>query len=154
MKHNQIIISSSDYGDLRFLEASEEMHNIHPHNKLKTIDVVKYTKPTDDKIEENEFTFRLMTRQYNGPYDLDILNGELEPRMQQREMNLSGWSMQRFIIRTMYLLRFYPTGGCTTKVPFTSRYILNIHNTGNKCLLWCIMAHLHPAKVNSNKVSI
>ena len=30
MKHNQIIISSSDYEDPRFLEALKAMHNIHP----------------------------------------------------------------------------------------------------------------------------
>ena len=83
MKHNQIIISSSDYDDPRFLEALEAMHNIHPQIKFNTFDVVRYLKPTYDKIEENEFTLRLMTRQYDGPYDLDMLNGELEVRMQE-----------------------------------------------------------------------
>ena len=61
MKHNQIILSSSGYEDPRFLEALEAMHNIHPHIKFITFDEVRYTKPTDDKIEENEFTFRLVT---------------------------------------------------------------------------------------------
>ena len=45
----------------------------------------------------------------------------------------------------MYIHRFYPTGGCTTELQFTSRYILNIHNTDNKGLLWCLIAYLHPA---------
>ena len=128
------------------------MHNIHPHIKFNTFDVVKYTKPTDDKLEENEFTFRLMTRQYNGAHDLDLLNGELETRMQEREMNQPGWSMQRLIKRTMYIHRFYPSGGCDTELPFTSRYILNIHNTDNKCLLWCLNAYLHPASRDPNTV--
>ena len=58
MKHNQIIISSSDYEDPRFLELLEAMHNIHTHIKFNTFDVVKYTKSTDDKLEEEkEFTF-------------------------------------------------------------------------------------------------
>ena len=43
-----------------------------------------------------------MTTQYNGPHDLHMLNNELETRMQEREMNQSGWSMQRFAKRTMY----------------------------------------------------
>ena len=103
MKHNQIIIYSSDYGDPRFLGTLEAMHNIHPHIKINTLDVVRYTKPTDDKIEEIEFPFRLMTRQYNGLYDLDMLNGEQETRMKEQDMNQSGWSMQRFIKRTMYI---------------------------------------------------
>ena len=84
MKHNQIIVTSTDYEDPRFLEALEAFHNIHPHIKFNTFDVVRYTKPTDDKLEEIELTFRLMTRHYNGPYDLDLLSGELESRMQQQ----------------------------------------------------------------------
>ena len=87
MKHNQIIITSSNYEVPKFLNILESLHNIHPHIKFNTIDVVKYTKPTDDKLEENEFTFRLMTRQYNGAHDLDLLNGELESKMQEQEMN-------------------------------------------------------------------
>ena len=59
MKHNQIIVTSTDYEDPRFLEALEALHNIHPHIKFNTFDVVRYTKPTDDKLEENDFTFRL-----------------------------------------------------------------------------------------------
>ena len=153
MKHNQIIISSSDYEDSRILVVLEALHNIHSHVKFNTFDVVRYTKPTDDKSEENEFTLRLTARQYNGPYDLDILNGELETGMQEREMNQSRWSMQRFIKITMYIHRFYPSGGCYVELPFQSRYILNIHNTDNKCLLWCIIADLHPAKDHSNRVS-
>ena len=126
MKHKQIIVTITDYEDPRFLEALELLHNIHPHIKFNTFDVVRYTKPTDDKIEKIEFTFRLLTRQYNGPYDLYLLNGELESRMQEQEKNQSGWSMRRFIKGTMYIHRFYPTGGCTTELPFTSRYILHI----------------------------
>ena len=133
MKHNQIIITSSNYKDPKFLNILESLHNIHPHIKFNTFDVVKYTKPTDDKLEEYEF--RLMTRQFNGAHDLDFLNGELESRMQEQEMKQSGWSMQRFGKRTMYIHRFYPSGGCDTELPFTSRYMLIIHDTDNKCLL-------------------
>ena len=94
-----------------------------------------------------------MTRQYNGAHELDLLNGELETRTQEQEMNQSGWSMQRFVKRTMYIHRFYPSGGCDTELPFTSRYILNIHNTDSKCLLWCIVIYLHSAPHNPSRVS-
>ena len=153
MKYNQLIITSRSYEDPKFINALGTLHNIHPHIKLDTFDVVRYTKPTDDKLEENEFTFRLMTSQYNGPHDLDMLNSELETRMQEQEMNQSGWSMPRFIKRTMYIHRSYPSGGCNTELPFQSRYILNIHNTDNKCLLWCLTAYLHPASRDPNRVS-
>ena len=147
------MITSSNYEDIKFLNVLEEMYNIHPHIKFSTFDVVKYTKPTDDKLEENELTFRLMTRQYSGPHDLDVFDSELETRMQEQEMNQSGWSMQRFVKKTMYIHRFYPSGGCITELPFTSRYILNIHNTDKKCLLWCLIAYLHPASRDPNRVS-
>ena len=94
-----------------------------------------------------------MTRQYNGAHDLDLLNGELESRMKEQEMNQSGCSMQRFVKRTMCIHRFYPSGGCTTELQFTSRYILNIHNNDNKCLLWCLIAYLHPAPHNPSRYS-
>ena len=69
-----------------------------------------------------------MTRQYNGSHGLDMLNSELETRIQEQEMNQSGWSMQRFVKRRMYIHRFYPSAGCTTelhyknRVPFTMYY--------------------------------
>ena len=53
----------------------------------------------------------------------------------------------------MYIHRFYPSGGCDTELPFTSRYILNIHNRDNKSLLWCLIAYLHPAPHNRSRVS-
>ena len=147
------MITSSNYEDPKFLNVLEAMYNIHPHIKFNTFDVVKYTKPTHDKLEENEITFRLMTRQCNGPHDLDMLNSELDTRMQEQEMNQSGWSMQRFVKRTMYIHRFYPTGGCTTELPFNSNYIININNNDKKCLLWSLIAYLHPAPHNPNRVS-
>ena len=160
MRHNQIIITSRDYEDPKFLIALEALYKIHPYIKFNSFDVVKYTKPTDDlrssftnQIEENEFTFMLMTRQYNGPHDLDMLNSELESKMQEQELNKSGWSMQGFVKRTVYIHSFFPTAGCTTKVPFTSRYILNINNTDNKSLLCCFIAYLHPAPHNPNRVN-
>ena len=82
------------------------MYNIHPHIKFNTFDVVKYTKPTDNKLEENKVTFRLMTRQYNGPHDLYMFNSELETRIQEQEMNQSVWSMQRFVKITMIYIGF------------------------------------------------
>ena len=144
------MISISDYEDPRFLEALQAMHNIHPHIIFNTFDAVRNTKPTYEKLEENEFTFRQMTRQYNGSYDnimdlMDLLNGELETRMQEQKMNQYGWSMQRFVKRKIYWVYY--------KFPFTSRYVLNIHNTDNKCLLWCLIAYLPPAPLNPNRIN-
>ena len=69
-----------------------------------------------------------MTRQNNGPYDLDMLHNELETRMQKQEMNKSGWSMQRFFKRTMYAHRFYSSGECSFELSCTSNEIINVKN--------------------------
>ena len=73
----------------------ETPYNIHP--QINNLDVDKYTTSADDKLEEHEFRFRLMTTQNNGPYELDIINSELKNKMQEQEMNQSGWSMQKFV---------------------------------------------------------
>ena len=102
MKYYRILITNSDYEDSRFLEALKAMHNIHPHIKFNTFDVVRYTKPTDEQLEQNEFTFRLMTRQYNGPYDLNLLNEVLETRVQEKR-NQSIWLEYAKIFQKNYV---------------------------------------------------
>ena len=134
MKCSKIIITNGNNEIPKFLKVLETKYNIHPHIKFTTFDVVKYTKPTDDKLDENDFTFSLrMTRQLNGHYDLDMMNSELETRMQEQEKKQSGWSLQSFVKITMYMHRFYPSGGYHVELPFQSKYILNIHNNDNKC---------------------
>ena len=55
-----------------------------------------------------------------------MLNRELETRMQEQEMNQPGWSMQRFVKRTMYVHSFYPTAGCRAERPFRYNRKINI----------------------------
>ena len=94
-----------------------------------------------------------MTRQCNRPYDLDKMNSDLETIMQEQEKKQSGWNNQRFVKRTMYMHRFYPSGCCHVELPFQSRYILNIHNNDNQFLLLRLIAYLHPAKANAKRDS-
>ena len=42
-----------------------------------------------------------MTRKYSGPYDLYMMNRDLETRTQEQELKQSVWIMQRFFKRTM-----------------------------------------------------
>ena len=76
------------------LEALDAIHNKHPHIKFNTFDVVRDTKPTDETLEGNNFTFRLISLLFYTPYDLDVLNSELETRIKQPDMNQYYWSMQ------------------------------------------------------------
>ena len=152
MRQNQVTVNSKNYEDPSFLETLEALHNIHPHIKFNTIDVVQYTKPTVDKLAENEFTLRQMSRQYNSSFDLDLLNGKLENRMQEQEMIQSSWTLQRFDKSTMYIQSFYPTGGCHAELPFNSNQRKIMKKNDEECLLWCLIAYLHPAKHKLERV--
>ena len=47
------MITSSNCEHIKFLNVLEEMYNIHPHIKFTTFDIVKFTKPTEDKKKTN-----------------------------------------------------------------------------------------------------
>ena len=151
MRHNQVTVYSKNYEDPIFLETLEALHIILPHIKFNTIFVVRYTKPTVDKLAQNEFTFGQMSRQYNSSFDLNLLNRKLENRMQEQEMIQSSCTMQRFDKRTMYIHIFYPTGGCHAEQPFNSNK-KNMKKNDEECLLWCLIAYLHPAEHKLEKV--
>ena len=68
-------------------------------------------------------------------------------------MNQSGWTMQRFDGRTMYIHRSYPPGCSPAKLPFKSNQIKNINKNDEECFLWFLIAYLHPAKFNPERVS-
>ena len=68
-------------------------------------------------------------------------------------MNQFGWISQNFILRTMYVHRFYPTAGCYTDLPFKSRYLLIIQNDDGFCLLQNLIAYLQIANINRHKIS-
>ena len=47
-------------------------------------------------------------------------------------MKQSVLSMQKIVIRTMYIHRFYPSGECNAESFFVCRYILNLKKTDKK----------------------
>ena len=92
MNCKQIIVTSSKYDDPKFLQVLEELRSTHPYIKFNTRDIVNYIKPSDQ--EEKEFTFWTLSRIYNISEDLDELNNKAEIKMQERELNQSGWAIQ------------------------------------------------------------
>ena len=97
--------------------------------------------------------FRLIFRQYNSPYDLDLLNGELKTRMQARKVNQSGWTTQSSGRWTMYIHSFYSTGGCYAELPSKSKLRVTWKNNDEECLLCCLIAYQHPAKHTAERMS-
>ena len=73
--------------------------------------MVRYIKYTDDKLEEHEFTFMLMSRQYKSLYDVNLLNRELENRMQEQEINqsifLSNVNLSQYSVETHFKTKIH-----------------------------------------------
>ena len=74
--------------------------------------------------------------------------------MHEKEMNQSGWILQNYRLRTMYVHRLYPTAGCYTDLPFKSRYLLNIQNDDGFCLLQNVIAYSQIANTNRQNLVI
>ena len=50
---------------------------------------------------------------------------ELQAKMQEKELDQSGWSIQRLHIRTMFIDKFSPIGDSYVELPFKSKDIIN-----------------------------
>ena len=85
---------------------------------------------------------------------IDIIS-PLEHQNQQQEMKTSGWRFDKINSMTVY---FYETGELNgskyVKIPLRSNAILKIENIDKYCILWSILASLHPCNINHpNRVS-
>ena len=69
----------------------------------------------------------------------------LEEEIQRKILKDSGYGVGKFNSMTIY---FYKTGeinGSTcVKIPLRRSSIFNIENNGKYCLLWSLLAHIHP----------
>ena len=83
-----------------------------------------------------------------------IVQWDLESRIQNLEMKVSGWVLQRVNSMT---ISYCNTGNVDrssyVRVPLRSSAIINIKNYDKYCFLWSILAKLHPCENNSNIVS-
>ena len=52
----------------------------------------------------------------------------------------------------MYTHKFYPTVCCSTNLSFNSNCKFDIKNNDEFCLLWVLVAYLHPAKDHPNRI--
>ena len=86
---------------IKFLDL-EKLHNIYLYIKFNTSDEVRYTKPTYDKLESHKFVFISTFRQYNTPGSLVELNIEFETRMQEEEINQSGWNIKNCVYKYIF----------------------------------------------------
>ncbi|VDI57241.1 Hypothetical predicted protein [Mytilus galloprovincialis] len=69
----------------------------------------------------------------------------------------SGWTLKHVIRIEIQTLQYRPIGGSNYfPLPESlqrSHSVVNIRNDDQKCFLWSILAHLHPAECNPNRIA-
>ena len=117
--------------------------------KLQTVISARFDKQDEDSqvLDKTELYININIKDNLTETDLDYINVRfaLEKKLQKQEMKESGC---RFAIIISKTIDFYKTGGLNdsiyVKIPLRSSVILNVQNDDKKCLLWLILAHLHP----------
>ena len=92
--------------------------------------------------------------------DNDIINTlttamqEIYRRSQEFQAEGSGWALERVMSLTIHTVHYQPLMGSSyIKLPeyvANKKAVLNIQNQDNKCILWSILAHLHPIARKNN----
>ena len=127
--------------------------------RYQTVFSARFDKQDEDDqlLNETELFINLNINQNLTQSDLDKIDirSPLEHQIQQQEMRDSGWRFDKKGSLTVY---FYKTnelnGSNYVKIPLRSNAILNIENNDKYCLLWSILAYLHPCNNNHpNRVS-
>ena len=127
--------------------------------KYQTLFPARFDNKDEDAqlLDETELFINLNINQNLTQSDLNKIDirSPLEHQIQQHEMKDSGRRFDKINSMTIY---FYKTtemnGSNYVKVPLRSNAILNIKNNDKYCLLWSILAYLHPCNNNHpNRVS-
>ena len=102
-------------------------------------------------LDETELFINLNINHNLTQTDIDNIDvvSPLEHQKQQQELEDSGWRFDKINSLTVY---FYKTGELNgsnySKNPLRSNAILNIENNDKFCLLWSVLAYLHPCNNN------
>ena len=79
---------------------------------------------------------------------------EIYRRSQEFQAEGSGWALERVILLTLHTVAYQPLmGNSYIKLPdyiMKKKAVLNIQNQDDKCILWSILAHLHPIPRDNN----
>ena len=79
---------------------------------------------------------------------------EIHVQSEEFQAQGSGWALERVLSLTVHTVAYQPLmGNSYIKLPeyiIRKRAVLNIQNRDDKCILWSILAHLHPIAHGDN----
>ena len=118
--------------------------------KYHTLFSASFYKINEEDQRNNEIELYINLKINNNltESDIDIIDvrSQLEHQIQIQETKESGWIFDK--INSMKI-SFYKTilnGTSYVKIPLRSNAILNIQNNDKYCLIWSILASLHPCE--------
>ena len=117
--------------------------------KYQTVFSARFDKQREDGylLDEIESFIHLNNNDNLTESDLDNIDvkSSLEHRIQQQEMNGSGWRFNKFNTMSKYSYKTVEMNSlCYVKISLRSNAILNIQNDDFYCFIWSILAYLHP----------
>lgn len=120
---------------------------------------VSYYLPKDDQKSLKSFNMQFSTIFHNT--DLVIFYEKcvegLVTKCSEFELSESGWTIDCVSYLELNINKYNPLrAGSYVQLPSkirNTKSCLNIQNKDDHCFLWCIMAHMYPAKKNPNRVT-
>ena len=118
-----------------------------------SFEILFYNPNTEQEIVV-PITMKTFTINAAASFNLKTVKHMLSARVEDFEGRGSGLIFRG--INTLNLgiyKRKASVGASFIKLPFTSRYVLNIQNKDQKCFLWSVLAKLYPAKDHKQRVT-
>ena len=79
---------------------------------------------------------------------------KLENYIIEAQLCKSGWRFVKIISKKIVIDKYKNnTGGSYVPLPFSSPQLINIKNKDERCFLWSIIAHLHPAEYHKERLN-
>ena len=137
--------------------------NQHRGIKWSVASTVCYVKTSvDGEVQTNDMTFRTSNAIATSHSDIDRQIPEAFQDLYRQSQDFqdegSGWSLDRVGSFTVQTVAYQPLMGSSyIKLPeflVKKKALLNIQNEDNKCIVWCILAHLHPQTQHAYRVKL
>ncbi|XP_069134583.1 uncharacterized protein [Argopecten irradians] len=122
---------------------------------------VQLSKPKGETVERVTPHFRGKCQITLNPLDIDEGMKESIRKMQssfiEYQRQGSNWTLDKVIQIQIHFARYKPLKGSSyipLPIKLRSKHaIINVQNKDKKCFMWSVLAALHPAKRNSQRVS-
>lgn len=111
---------------------------------------ISFSRDRDGVEQRSSGLFRGPMETVNNASEIDLVESQrsLSLQLDDYTKNGSDWVVENIQFVTLHLGQYHPlVGGANCEIPDylkNKRYILNLGNTGEKCFMWIVLAHIYP----------